>query len=76
MTEYARASGSISGNQVIQISATGDVSVLDEATEKITQINSANNVDVSVSANGDISIMDVATGQIDTFRIRCCISIG
>ncbi len=76
MTEYARASGSISGNQVIQISATGDVSVLDEATEKITQINSANNVDVSVSANGDISIMDVATGQMQTLSGLGAVSLS
>ncbi len=66
MTEYARALGAIGGNQSIEISATGDVSVIDDVTNKITQINSQNNVGVSVNANGDISILDIASGVTQT----------
>ncbi len=73
-TELARAIGMIPDGKVVKISATGDISVIDEVTGKIEKIKNEN-ISVSVNADGDISIMDLATGEIQKLRANGEINI-
>lgn len=66
ITNFMQSVGAIGGNQHIQITASGDISVLDDATGKIQQLQSASGVNVSVNANGDVSVLDETTGKMQT----------
>lgn len=61
-TELARKFELIPEDKRIEISATGDISLIDDATNKVEQIE-GKNITVSVNANGDISILDETTGK-------------
>lgn len=55
-------------NVKINVSAEGDVSILDEATGKVEAINTNSGVDIFVNADGDVSIVDEATGKMQLLQ--------
>lgn len=64
-TELANQLGLIPKDKRISINADGDISIIDEASQKIQSIQN-DNVTVSVNADGDITIIDDATGKVQT----------
>lgn len=64
-TELAHQLGLIPKDKRISINADGDISIIDEASQKIQSIQN-DNVTVSVNADGDITIIDDATGKVQT----------
>ena len=59
----------------IEISAEGDISVIDEATDKIEQIQDEN-VTVKINADGNIEILNTATGEMQTLSNLGNVHIG
>lgn len=49
----------------IEISAEGDVSLIDEANEKVVALQKNGNVGVQVEANGDITILDESGNKVN-----------
>ncbi len=64
LTEMARAIGLIPDNKQIEISAEGDISVVDAVVEKITELETKGGVKVKVDAEGNVEVLDKAGEQI------------
>ena len=61
--ELAQTMGGLEGFH-IEVSATGDISLISEADGKVKALQMAGGVDVKVDANGNISILDEAGNQL------------
>lgn len=64
LTNIARVSGMINENQTINISATGDVSILEEVEGKVKEVQTLDGTTISVTAEGDVSILDEAGNEV------------
>lgn len=64
MNELAHSLNLIPDSKHFEISADGDISLIDDATEKIEQISTKKGITVSVNAEGNIEILDEATGKV------------
>ena len=62
-TELAHQLGLIPDNKSISISASGDISILETAEDKIQSIQN-DNITVSVNADGDVEVLDKAGNQV------------
>ncbi len=62
-TELAQQLGLIPDNKSISISASGDISILEMAEDKIQSIQNEN-ITVSVNADGDVEVLDKAGNQV------------
>ncbi len=62
-TELAHQLGLIPKDKRISINADGDISIIDEASQKIQSIQN-DNVTVSVNADGDVEVLDKAGNQV------------
>ena len=64
LTEMAKAMGLIGSTKKIQISAEGDISVVDEAQEAVDRINEAGNVKLAISADGNITLLETTDEKL------------
>lgn len=64
LTEMAKAMGLIGSTKKIEISAEGDISVIDEAQETVDKINEAGNVKLAISADGNITLLETTDEKL------------
>lgn len=75
-TELAQSMGKLDKEHEIKLSANGDVSLLDTASQKVTEVQSKSNVNVEVNSNGDITILDEATNRTQALSSLGAVSLS
>lgn len=60
INKFAESLNLIDSNKHIEISASGDLSVIDDVTGKMQEVKTAGGLSISVNAEGDISVLDQA----------------
>lgn len=73
--EFANALDMIPENKHIEISADGDLSLVENVTEKVAEID-GQQYTVTVDADGNVTILDEATRKTQTLQSLGAVSIG
>ena len=68
LTDMAHAVELIPANKSINIDASGNLSIIQEAENQIASLRSQGNVNVSVNADGAFSVLNTITGEIQTLQ--------
>lgn len=64
------------GDYTVSVNATGDVSILNQASNELKELNNAGVASISVNANGDISLLNEAAEEVGILHSDGSISVN
>ncbi len=75
MTEIAHSMGLIPKEKKITINADGDISLIDNAEEKVKSLQNVGSVSFQVNADGNVDVLDEAGNKVDELKQGSTIQI-